>query len=124
MGGAAAETIEEEKDEEDDMYDSDYDEEGNYIWGAEGDDWEFYYQEDKLAYERGETTVPEVLNPDALPRGQEISVQTTTATGQTTEHVIGVSLARDGAVYRTTKKKLKQARAAQESSGGGAWRNY
>ena len=35
---------EEKKDEDiDNEYDSDYDEEGRYIWGAEGDDWEFYY---------------------------------------------------------------------------------
>ena len=58
---------EEEKSSEDE-YDSDYDEEGRYIWGAEGDDWEFYYQEDKEAYEQGLSTVPEVLNPGALPR--------------------------------------------------------
>ena len=107
IGGAAGATVEEVKEEEDDEYDSDYDEEGNYVWGQEGADWEFYYQEDKEAYERGESTVPETLNPDALPRAQEISVQTTTATGETVEQLIGVSLARDGAVYRTTKKKLK-----------------
>ena len=63
--GAAAE--EEKKDDDENEYDSDYDEEGNYIWGAEGEDWEFYYQEDKESYERGESTVSGVLNPDALP---------------------------------------------------------
>ena len=31
--------------------DENYDEEGRYIWGMEGEDWEFYYQEDKEAYE-------------------------------------------------------------------------
>ena len=69
----AAGTVEEAKDDEDE-YDSDYDEEGRYIWGAEGEDWEFYYQEDKEAYERGESTVPETLNPDALPRPGNISI--------------------------------------------------
>ena len=52
----AATAIEDEKkdeDDEDDESDSDYDEEGNYIWGAENDDWEFYYKEDKEAYEKG-----------------------------------------------------------------------
>ena len=34
-------------------YDSDYDSKGNYIWGEEGVDWEFYYEEDKIAYESG-----------------------------------------------------------------------
>ena len=78
--GDAAAPEEESKDEQskpegdeaaediDDEYDSDYDEEGNYIWGAENADWTFYYTEDQEAYERGETTVPETLNSDALPR--------------------------------------------------------
>lgn len=104
-----AQTAEEEekKGSDDSEYDSDYDEEGRYIWGKEGDDWEFYYQEDKEAYERGESTVPEVMNPDALPRPGKNSVQTSTATGSSADTVIGVSIARDGAVYRTNKKKLK-----------------
>lgn len=58
----------------DNEYDSDYDEEGQYIWGAEHEDWEFYYNEDKLSYERGESTVPETLNPDSLPRANEITM--------------------------------------------------
>lgn len=34
------------------MYDDqDYDEEGNYIWGEEGKEWDWYYKEDKEAYE-------------------------------------------------------------------------
>jgi len=53
------------------------------------------------------STVPETLNPDALPKPALMSVQTTTATGEKVEQLIGVSLARDGAVYRTSKKKLK-----------------
>ena len=50
------------------LSDSDYDDEGRYVWGKENEDWEFYYQEDKEAYEQGLSTVPEILNPDALPR--------------------------------------------------------
>ena len=62
------------KDDDDDesSYDSydpeDYDENGNYIWGKEGDDWEFYYDEDKQAFERGESTVSNVMNPEMLPQ--------------------------------------------------------
>ena len=83
-GGAQGGNGEEDKDsEESDEYDSDYDDEGRYIWGQEGEDWEFYYQEDKQAYERGESTVPEVMNPDALPRQGMVQVETTTATGTT-----------------------------------------
>jgi hypothetical protein len=54
-------------------YDSEYDPEdfddnGNYIWGKEGEDWEFYYDEDRVAFENGESTVSNVLNPDMLPQ--------------------------------------------------------
>lgn len=117
MSEAGTNKPEEEKKHSDDdsenEYDSDYDEEGRYIWGAENEDWEFYYQEDKEAYEAGLSTVPECLNPGSLPvPGEQQYISTTTATGQTTSHLIGVSLARDGAVYRTTKKKLKQAKTS------------
>lgn len=97
--------MEEDKEDEESEEDSDYDEEGRYIWGAEGEDWEFYYNEDKISYLKGESTVPETMNPDSLPRPQERTIETTTATGS--GQIIGVSMARDGAVYRTTKKKLK-----------------
>lgn len=109
-GAAGEEEKKEDEENIDDEYDSDYDEEGRYIWGQEGEDWEFYYQEDKEAYEAGLSTVPDCMNPNALPgAGTAISVQTTTATGTGVNSVIGVSLARDGAVYRTSKKKLKQS---------------
>lgn len=57
----------EEDDGKDFEYDSDYDEQGKYIWGDEGEDWDFYYDEDKEAFELGLPTVPEPLNPSALP---------------------------------------------------------
>ena len=66
--------------------------------------------------------MPETLNPDALPRREENQVITSTATGATEDQLIGISVARDGAVYRTTKKKLKQGRQAAAPSG--AWKNY
>ena len=73
--GAEDEDEEEEtkdvQNDDEDSYDSydpdDYDENGNYIWGKEGDDWDFYYEEDKLAFERGESTVSNVMNPEMLP---------------------------------------------------------
>jgi hypothetical protein len=42
-----------------------YDEEGNFIWGQEGNEWDWYYKEDKEAFERGGGTIhhPNVLNP-------------------------------------------------------------
>ena len=103
--------IEEEKKEqidEENEYDSDYDEEGRYIWGIEGEDWEFYYQEDKEAYERGESTVPETLNPGALPQEDKIRIEATTHAGMG-DQIIGASLARDGAVYRTRRLAVGQA---------------
>jgi hypothetical protein len=52
-----------EYEEEDDGYgDEDYDEEGRYKWGQEGADWDWYYKEDKEAYERGDP-MPNTLNP-------------------------------------------------------------
>eukprot|EP00350_Pseudokeronopsis_sp_OXSARD2_P008276 CAMPEP_0170556352 /NCGR_PEP_ID=MMETSP0211-20121228/16400_1 /TAXON_ID=311385 /ORGANISM="Pseudokeronopsis sp., Strain OXSARD2" /LENGTH=137 /DNA_ID=CAMNT_0010866637 /DNA_START=227 /DNA_END=642 /DNA_ORIENTATION=- len=60
----------EEEEEEDDGYPSEYyDEEGNFIWGKEGNDWDWYYKEDKEAYERGERSLhhPNVLNPPQKP---------------------------------------------------------
>ena len=62
-------------------YDSDYDEQGKYIWGAEGDDWDFYYDEDKEAYELGLPTVPEPLNPSALPKEEALRYDLGHATG-------------------------------------------
>ena len=61
------------KEEEDESEDSEenYDEEGRFIWGKEGEDWEFYYEEDRIAYENGESTVPETLNPYALPQARD-----------------------------------------------------
>ena len=48
------------------------------------------------------------MNPSALPKtGEAVSVVATTAAGAGANNIIGVSLARDGAVYRTNKKKLK-----------------
>lgn len=52
-----------EYEEEDDGYgEEDYDEEGRYKWGQEGADWDWYYKEDKEAYERGDP-MPNTLNP-------------------------------------------------------------
>ena len=63
----------EEESEYDSQYDpEDYDEEGKYIWGKEGEDWDFYYKEDKEAYEKGLSMVPEPLNPEALPEYEEM----------------------------------------------------
>jgi len=52
-----------------------------------------------------------------------MNLQTTTATGTHADQLTGVSMARDGAVYRTTKKKLKSVKQSrgQESN---SWANY
>jgi len=80
--------VEEEKKGEDEKsvtdgseYDSEYDEQGRYIWGKEGADWEFYYDEDKIAYELGQSTVPETLNPQALPNDDRLTYDLSHATG-------------------------------------------
>ena len=45
---------EDKKGEDDEYYGSDYDDEGKYIWGKEGEEWEWYYKEDKAAHEAGQ----------------------------------------------------------------------
>ena len=40
---------------------SDVDSQGKQIWGKEGEDWEFYYEEDKEAYESGKPYVGDNL---------------------------------------------------------------
>ena len=51
------------EDEDEEGYgEEDYDEEGKYKWGKEGDEWDWYYKEDKEAYERGDP-MPNSLNP-------------------------------------------------------------
>jgi hypothetical protein len=51
-----------EYEDEDGYGEEDYDEEGRYKWGQEGADWDWYYKEDKEAYERGDP-MPNTLNP-------------------------------------------------------------
>ena len=55
-----------EEDGESSGYGSEYyDEEGNFVWGKEGECWDWYYREDKEAYEKGERSLhhPGVMNP-------------------------------------------------------------
>ena len=44
------EEVKEAEESSDDYNPEYYDEEGKYIWGAEGEDWEFYDEEDRIAY--------------------------------------------------------------------------
>lgn len=89
VGGEESKNEEENKGEDGDHksvsdgseYDSDYDENGRYIWGKEGADWDFYYDEDKIAYELGQSTVPETLNPQALPTDERLQHDLSHATG-------------------------------------------
>ena len=112
-----------DKDDYDDEYDSDYDEEGHYIWGEYGKDWGFDNEDDKKVFFEGLSTVPDemILNPGALPKNNtEITIQATTAVSG--ETIIGASLARDGAVYTTTKKKLKAGRSKPKPAEPREWR--
>jgi len=81
QGGFFISQPEEEDDGKDFEYDSDYDEQGKYIWGEEGEDWDFYYDEDKEAFELGLPTVPEPLNPSALPQEEMLKYDLGHATG-------------------------------------------
>jgi len=91
-----------QKAEDSEYYDSDYDEQGKYIWGKEGEEWEFYYDEDKEAYELGLSTVPETLNPTALPKDDRLTHDLNHATG------IAKPANKDFvAKYKMAKKKKK-----------------
>jgi len=91
-----------QKAEDSEYYDSDYDEQGKYIWGKEGEEWEFYYDEDKEAYELGLSTVPETLNPTALPKDDRLTHDLNHATG------IAKPANKDFvAKYKLAKKKKK-----------------
>ena len=88
---------------EEEYYDSDYDENGKYIWGKEGEDWEFYDQEDKDAYEQGLSTMPEPLNKESLPT--ELNTVADEKTGVALTRI--KALKQSEAVYMTHKKKTK-----------------
>lgn len=80
----------EEKNDEEDMWehDSDYDEQGKYVWGEEGKEWDYYYKEDKEANERGDPVHPQVLNPPMSSGDNELLTMVSS----------------DAKLYRTTKK--------------------
>ena len=56
---------------------SDVDSDGKPIWGAEGEDYEFYYPEDKEAFEKGESTLPPLLNPRQIQASDLNEVENT-----------------------------------------------
>jgi len=84
---------------------SDVDSQGKQIWGKEGEDFEWYYQEDKESYERGESTLPPLLNP------RQITDKNYTEKDKEYDRMkmytsVKAKLAKDesGALYRTKKK--------------------
>lgn len=90
--------------EESSEYGSDYDSQGRYIWGEEGVDWEFYDQEDKDAWEKGENMMFEPMNPDAVPKEFNPYVDMKTGVHHST---IKAKVAQE-AVYVQSKKKTKK----------------
>jgi hypothetical protein len=62
-----------EGEESEESYNSEYyDDEGRYIWGKEGEDWEFYDEETKEEREKGLHSYIETLNEQALPDDPEL----------------------------------------------------
>ena len=114
----AVKTVEEEKkggegehseyEDEDEGYgEEDYDEEGKYKWGKEGEDFEWYYREDKEAYERGDL-MPNTLNPpvmlDKATIERAVASKQRAETGASKENGSG-SINAGGPVYRTNNRK-------------------
>ena len=58
------------------------------MWGEEGTEWDWYYQEDKEAHERGDPVHPSVMNPPL-----DIADEVRKETGSNAANL-----------YRTTKK--------------------
>ena len=87
-----------EYEEEEDGYgEEDYDEEGRYKWGQEGSDWDWYYREDKEAFERGDP-MPNTLNPPVYLDRETIEK---VAAQATKENFHG------NAVYKTKERKQR-----------------
>ena len=118
MEGAAAQNPDKEEseyeDENDDGYgEEDYDEEGRYKWGNEGADWDWYYREDKEAYERGDP-MPNTLNPPimldqaTIERAVEAKQRLETASTHASSTMSHAKENAGAGVYRTHNRKGKQ----------------
>jgi hypothetical protein len=89
-----------------------YDSQGNYKWGEEGTDWEFYDQEDKDAFEQGTNKMFEPMNPDAVPT--EVNPYVDMKVGTHHKVVVAKMIAEQAkerdeteGVYVTSQKKVK-----------------
>jgi len=86
-----------EYEDEDDGYgEEDYDAEGKYKWGNEGSDWDWYYREDKEAYERGDL-MPNTLNPPVMI--DKAQIERAVAAHKENQH------GNQGGIYRTNVRK-------------------
>ncbi len=94
-----------EYEEEDGYGEEDYDEEGRYKWGQEGADWDWYYKEDKEAYERGDP-MPNTLNPPVMLDRETIERVAASASKENQRNTNGM--------YRTN---LRKGRGGDPSGG-------
>ena len=85
---------------------SDVDSRGRPLWkqGVEGEDWDFYYQEDKDAYEKGESTLPPLLNPSQIFDKNYTQKDKELDRMKMLSSVTAKYQKDDGAIYRVKKK--------------------
>lgn len=123
---------ESEYEDEDEGYgEEDYDAEGKYKWGNEGPDWDWYYKEDKEAYERGDL-MPNTLNPPVhLDQATIERALQSRAEAETARSAISASSALSkessaaGGVYRTNNRKQpKGAPPSGTTDASGDWRKF
>ena len=112
---------------------SDVDSQGKQIWGEEGEDWDFYYEEDAESYHRGESTLPPLLNPnqiydqsflegvnlkDATKKDGSKAKVSEDRAKMVSNIKARIAKDEDGALYRTAKKKMHSKTDTQRTGGG------
>ena len=77
------------------------------MWGKEGEDWDFYYKEDKEAYEKGESTLPDVLNARQISDNNYKYEDNQKDRFKLLQGVKSKLEKEDGAIYRVQRKPNK-----------------
>ena len=102
---------------------SDVDSKGKVIWGEEGVDYEWYYKEDKEAFEKGQySTIPELLNHKQISDNKMSYWELQDSRDKIFTGVKAQYAKDNGAIYRVkAKKRMNQTMGPGESNK--PWKN-